>query len=259
VPYRLWKGCPSSERRQAALGGCMRWLRGRNRPGGRKGKDSELVTLAWMLLLDEGAARVLANGRFPKGKPNPMGLGIPHDPVPRSAAPKKKRGTSTDAGTAVRPQGEELCHVKILGVLTACSGVPGSLWLRTESKNVTVGILDLHLIGPRTLDRCLKELDTLASIFDKEGVDIFHPDPDPCPKVPLGALTQHDGVPAPRHRCHVGALGISPIQLEAQNLCVEPETFRETGNPEDRHDALHLDIGGLPWFSTRHRRPLLSA
>ena len=65
-------------------------------------------------------------------------------------------------------------------------------------------------VGPSAMDRRLKELDTLASIFDKEGVDVFNPDPDPCPGVPLGALTQHDGVPVTRHRCHVGALGISP-------------------------------------------------
>jgi hypothetical protein len=78
----------------------------------------------------------------------------------------------------VRPQPDATCG---MGMPTACSRVPGVLRLGTESKNVTVGVLDLHLIGPRPLDRCLKELDTLALIFDKQGVDILDPDPDPCP------------------------------------------------------------------------------
>src|SRR5262249_25160422 len=135
--------------------------------GSRKGKDPELVTLASMLLLGEGAARVLTNGRLPKGQASRMGLRYAHHPVPRKAVPKKKRGLPPDSGAAVQPQDEELGHIKILGVISGwrATGDQGeapkaSADANQESK-VCVGL------GPVERETVVAEA-TVVSDFDVE-------------------------------------------------------------------------------------------
>lgn len=116
-------------------------------------------------------------------------------------------------------------------------------WLGPESKNVPVGIYYLHLVGPRPSGGFLKELNTLPLILGKEWLDILNPNPQPGPWLSLGTLAQHDGVAAARDRGHVGALRIYPIHLEAKDLSVVLETGGQATHAQDRHDALHLDLG----------------
>src|SRR3954454_7072082 len=48
--------------------------------GGRKGEDTELMTLAWILLLGEGATGVLANGPLPEAEARAGRRPAPTDP-----------------------------------------------------------------------------------------------------------------------------------------------------------------------------------
>ncbi len=108
------------------------------------------------------------------------------------------------------------------------------LWLRAAAKDVAVGILDLHFVGPGIVRGQMADFRAGAAILFEERVGVAHPNPDPAASVSLIALGEEDRAAAAGDTGEVGSL---PIEFEAELLDVVEDAGVEVLDAEDRSGA----------------------
>lgn len=89
------------------------------------------------------------------------------------------------------------------------------LGLRTKAEDVTVGILHLHLEGPRLVGWLLPDDDAAVLVCDVQRPDIADADPDPCAYVSLAASAE---------------VAPSPTEPDIGEVVVTPRCFLTSKN-----------------------------
>src|SRR5688572_8535982 len=76
------------------------------------------------------------------------------------------------------------------------------LWLRPDTEDVAVWILNLHLIRPVVVGGRMPNVGSLSLVLVEERLYVAHSNPNPCSWISLISLDQEDPAAIARDRGH---------------------------------------------------------